>query len=225
MNDTEFILNFHGIGTPHAEVDSAERPFWISEVFFQQILDLVDIKKGAPRTIFTFDDGNASDLMIAAASLVARKRIGKFFVLTGRFDNPHYLSLSDVRSLSNMGMEVGLHGRGHVDWRTLPLDQLKAETTGARQVLAHALGHPVSSVAIPFGAYNKRVIRHLRSCGFETIYTSDGGSARSNQQICNRTTIRADMTLVDISDILDNKVTWIRHIRRWLSTTVRRHAI
>lgn len=225
MSDTEIILNFHGIGTPHSTVDSAERPFWISETFYQQILDLVDSKNNVSRIIWTFDDGNASDLTIAAVKLAERKRIGKFFVLTGRFGNPHYLSLSDVRRLSNMGMEVGLHGRDHVDWRTLPINRLKTETTDARQVLAQVLGHQVSSVAIPFGAYSKRVIGHLVRCGFETIYTSDGGSSHSNQQIRNRTSIRADMTLADVSNILDNKVTWARHSRRWLSTALRRHII
>jgi peptidoglycan/xylan/chitin deacetylase (PgdA/CDA1 family) len=225
MSNTEFILNFHGIGTPHSTVDFAEHPYWISETFFQQILDLVDSKNNANSIIWTFDDGNASDLAIAAARLAERKRLGKFFVLTGRFENPHYLSVSDVRSLSNLGMEVGLHGHDHVDWRTLSLDRLKAETIDAREVLAQAVGHPVSSVAIPFGAYNKRVINHLRRSGFETIYTSDGGASSSNQQLRNRTSIRADMTLADVSYILANKVNWKSHIRRRLSTTLRRHVI
>jgi peptidoglycan/xylan/chitin deacetylase (PgdA/CDA1 family) len=225
MNNTEIILNFHGIGSPHHEVGAAERPYWISEAFFQEILNLLSRRQDAPPIVLTFDDGNKSDLSIAATALVARKLTGKFFILTGRFDNLHYLSLSDIKRLSSLGMEIGLHGRDHVDWRTIPLENLEAETAGAREVLALALGHPVKSVAIPFGAYNRRVIRALKGCGFETIYTSDGGATRADRQIHSRTSIRADMTLAVVNTILENRVSWQKKLRRWLSTTVRRHIL
>ena len=222
MNDTQIILNFHGIGKPHSAVDSAELPYWITETFFLSILDLIARRTGTKRVVFTFDDGNASDLSIAATNLSARQQSGIFFVLTGRFEDPNYLSTSDVKALIGMGMEVGLHGRDHVDWRKIPRDRLNNETVGARDILIDVGQRPVTSVAIPFGAYNRLVISHLKKCGFQTIYTSDGGSARNGERIRNRTSIRSDMTLDDVNRILDDNVPWQKRMRRLVSTSLRR---
>ncbi len=101
MSEASVILNFHGIGTPHAGVDAAERPYWISREFFTDILDLV---AGRPQVGWTFDDGNASDLE-AAAMLEARGLNGEFFVLAGRFGPEHYLTRN--RSSIRSGMTLG----------------------------------------------------------------------------------------------------------------------
>ena len=225
MNQTESILNFHGIGSPHSGIEAAERPYWISELFFQQILNLVDREGYRRRVLWTFDDGNASDLSIAAPRLAAASQKGTFFILTGRFDNPHYLSPAQTRGLADMGMEIGLHGRDHVDWRTVSVDLLNVETIGARGVLAQELGRPVTEVAIPFGTYNRRVISHLKACGFNRIYTSDHGPAAAGETVRNRTSVRADMTLEDVRNILDNNVSVPTRARRWLSRTLRRYVI
>ncbi len=44
---------------------------------------------------------------------------------------------------------------------------------------ANSIGEPVSSVAIPFGSYDRRVLRRLRGAGLRRVYTSDGGRART----------------------------------------------
>lgn len=41
-------------------------------------------------------------------------------------------------------------------------------------------------MAIPFGAYNRRVISHLKRSGFAHIYTSDGGPLSSAGPISDR---------------------------------------
>jgi len=217
------ILNFHGIGTPHADVDASERPYWIDESFFRRIVDMALARPDADRVLWTFDDGNRSDLTIGARVLAEAGRRGMFFLLTGRFGHPDYLSHDDARALAAMGMEIGLHGRDHVDWRHVPPAQLAAETVDARAMLAEVVGRPVDRVAIPFGAYNRKVIAHLQRCGFSRIYTSDGGACRPNQRISNRTSIRCDMSLDRVAAILDDRASLARRLKRNLSTNLRRY--
>lgn len=225
MINKEIILNFHGIGQPHAQVGPDEIPYWIGEDFFDDILVLAKGHRNSGMIVFTFDDGNRSDLTIAAERLQSRGLKGKFYVLASRFDSQHYLSRDDARRLCEMGMEIGLHGRDHVDWRTIASDRLADETIAAKHEISAAIGRAVDSVAIPFGAYNVRVIKHLRACQFERIYTSDGGSASAHNQIRNRTSVRSNMRMGDVLAILDEHEATTMRARRWVSTTLRRYLI
>lgn len=223
MTQAITILNFHGIGEPHAGVDDGERPYWVSETRFTEILDLADNHARASRICFTFDDGNKSDLTIAAPALRQRGRTAAFYVLAGRFDDPLYLSRGDCHALAQMGMEVGLHGRNHVDWRALDDDALTDEVVVSRQEIADATGQPVTGVGIPFGAYDRRVMRVLDRNGFRTIRTSDGGIAHPGARIQNRTSIRSDMPMERIAALIDDAEPMMPRLRRTLSTALRRH--
>lgn len=217
------ILNFHGIGEPPEATEPSERAYWVSEERFREILDLADRHPRAQQICFTFDDGNKSDLAIAAPALEARGRKGAFYVLAGRLDDPHYLSQADCRALVEMGMEVGLHGRDHVDWRGLGDAALVSEIDAACAEIARASGRPVTSVGIPFGAYDKRVMALLKARGFLKILTSDGGPARAAARVQNRTSIRSDMPPAKIAALIEGQEPVMSRLRRAASTTLRRH--
>lgn len=221
----QIILNFHGIGEPHGGVDAAERRYWINAGFFERILDFGMSHPAANRIVWTFDDGNQSDLTIGAPALMQRQLPGIFFLLTGRFNDPRYLSPTDAHSLRTMGMEIGLHGHDHLDWRRLDANRLEDETVNARKTLASVIGTPVDSVAIPFGAYDRKVIAHLKRCGYTRIYTSDGGHCRPTARICNRTSIRNDMSLDDVAALIAGWESILPQWRRATSTLVRRYLV
>jgi peptidoglycan/xylan/chitin deacetylase (PgdA/CDA1 family) len=211
-------INFHGIGEPHAGVPADERPYWLGTARFARVIARIAALRDAGRDIrITFDDGNASDLLLAAPVLAQHGLTGAFFVLTGRFDDPHYLSQAQVRELLALGHEIGLHGRDHVDWRTLDDATLDAETQGARDVLAAVAGAPVTSVAIPFGAYDRRVMARLKSAGFSAIHTSDGGQAQGDAQVRPRTSLRSDMDDARIEAILAGADPPVKRLRRTVS--------
>lgn len=221
MTEHRVILNFHGIGTPHPGIAADEQPYWISENFFREIIELASARQDIG---LTFDDGNASDLLVAAPLLAARGIRGEFFVLTGRLGQPCYLSLADCWALLAMGHSVGLHGRDHLNWRALDGRGFDRETGVARQELANGLGVPVDTVGIPFGAYDRKVIARLRAAGFKRIYTSDGGIA-GRGTVRSRTSIRADMALDDVAAILAAREPLKRRVRRRISTFLRRHIV
>lgn len=224
MSAREIIITFHGVGDPHAGVDADERPYWVGADRYAEILDLIDRHPNGADAVFTFDDGNTTDLA-AAEALHARGRSGKFYVLTARIGQPHYLGDRDLHHLLGLGMEVGLHGRDHVNWSEISDARLEAETVEARERLAAAIGRPVTSVAIPFGAYRAHVIRRLRAAGFERIYTCDGGWARAGQRVRDRTSIRADTSLDDVRAILDSPGSLAQRARRWARTRIKRHVL
>jgi peptidoglycan/xylan/chitin deacetylase (PgdA/CDA1 family) len=197
------ILNFHGIGDPHSGIDSSEARYWISVERFRNVLDRVVAHRDHGHSILlTFDDGNFSDIEIGVPELRARGLRAHFFVLTGRCGDPHYLSAEDMRSLAACEMRVGLHGRDHMDWRRLDPPALDADVRVAREELAKITGQQVDSVAIPFGSYNRRVARYLKSLGFAEIYTSDGGLASDGAKLRHRLSIRKDMSDAEVESFL-----------------------
>ena len=218
---SQSILIFHGIGTPRPELPAEEHPYWIGRDFFDEILALVRARAATCPVLLTFDDGNASDLH-AAERLKSHGLDGKFYLLTGRFGQPHYLSRDDARDLDHAGFEVGLHGRGHVDWRHAAKAELDAETIDARADLADAVGKPVTSAAIPFGAYNRRVIDHLRRQSFDRIYTSDAGPARTDGLFRRRTAVMAHHRINDIAALIDDRAGPAARLRRTIAPLVKR---
>jgi peptidoglycan/xylan/chitin deacetylase (PgdA/CDA1 family) len=205
----ELILNFHGIGTPHRGVGSDERAVWISRDRFIALLDHVAALRsedGMPIAI-TFDDGNASDADVALPELSKRNMKAAFFVCAGRLDAPEYLSRAAVRDLLAAGMEVGSHGMHHRDWRALDDAALDEEVGTARKRLEETCGRPVTTVAIPFGAYDRHVLARVRAEGFACAYTSDRGFARRNAWLKPRNTLRADSVEDDVSRMLTRAAT------------------
>jgi peptidoglycan/xylan/chitin deacetylase (PgdA/CDA1 family) len=174
MQDATINLTFHGIGQPQRPLDAGESDVWVSR---DQFLALLDSAAGAEGVRITFDDGNASDLEHALPALRERGLKGTFFVVAGRLGEPAFLDEAGVRELAAAGMEIGCHGMRHRPWRGLRADALREELFEAKGILEAVLERPVTKAACPFGSYDRRVLRTLRSTGYRRVYTSDRGTA------------------------------------------------
>ena len=183
----EIILNFHGVGEIPSHVAPDEARYWLDTDFFENVVELVHKFHGRTSVKITFDDGNASDFDICLPILAARKMRAEFFPLAGRLGEEGYLSEKDLLELVARGMGIGSHGFDHVDWRAVDGDALHKELVMARKLLEAACQESIEAAAIPFGAYNRKVLKALRSSGYKTIYTSDGGSAVAAATIKPRT--------------------------------------
>ncbi|MGI8713974.1 MAG: polysaccharide deacetylase family protein [Solirubrobacteraceae bacterium] len=143
----------------------------------------------------TFDDSNASDLEHALPALTDRRRSAQFFVLAGELGTAGRLTAADVKRLHEAGMSIGSHGLHHRDWRAISDDELKRELTVSRGTLASILGREVAEASCPFGSYDRRVLRVLRSSGYQRVYTSDGASSSADRWLSSRTTVTRDRPL------------------------------
>ncbi|TWT57726.1 Polysaccharide deacetylase [Thalassoglobus neptunius] len=220
------ILNFHGIGTPAASIPEDEVPYWVSESQFASIVEQAkQLTENGRQFMFTFDDGNRSDLEIACPALKDSGFRGTFFILTGRLGMNGYLSEADIAELISNEMEIGLHGRNHVDWRSVPADEFRDETVTAREELAIVCGKAIDTVSIPFGAYNRQVIHNLKQQKFRRVFTSDGGTTSTDAQIQERISIRGDMEPERIENILHARESAKAKIRRSISTKLRRYIL
>ena len=215
-------LNFHGIGEPKRMLDPGESPYWLSSGQFEKILDQVVAAPDPSIFVITFDDGNQSDHDIALPALATRGLQARFFVLTGRIGQPGALNGDQILALQKAGMGIGSHGIDHTVWPTLDNMALERELCTSRAQLEDICGRPVTKAGIPFGRYDARVLRALRTAGYTTAWSSDGGKLQRDAFLRPRTSLRSDMSDEDIHAILAGAMPLQRRLRRALGMARRR---
>lgn len=212
----ELILSLHGIGTPYCGVSAEESVFWVTQQAFTTLLDNIVVARATVDIpiVITFDDGNASDAMIALPELAKRGLKAAFFVCSGRIGTPHYLDRVALADLLAAGMEIGTHGKDHRNWRGLDQATLDAELGEARRRIEEVCGVPVTKAAIPFGSYDRRLLQRLRRERFECVYTSDRGLARSEAWLKPRDTMDSTWLEADMQRVLTANPSLKTRLRR-----------
>ncbi|MBN1171691.1 MAG: polysaccharide deacetylase family protein [Micromonosporaceae bacterium] len=219
-NDSSIVnLTAHRINPAHHYHDGPPNPTWITIGQFKQVLDAIVDRADVHLTL---DDGFASDVEIALPLLLERGLTAEFFVLAGRLGEPGRLDHEGVRQLVSSGMSIGSHGWMHRDWRRLDERQASQELGDARQVLAEITGQPVDAVAVPFGSYDRTVLRRLRQARITRVYTSDGGRARRDSWLQPRTSLRYDLDLAWITRVLDSTPSGKQRLRTAAARLVKR---
>lgn len=213
------ILTVHGIGTAPRLLAPGEDRTWVTVEQFEQVLDAV---VGRTDVRLTFDDGNASDVEIGLPRLLERDLKAEFFVLAGLLGEPGRLGAADVRQLHDAGMPVGSHGWAHRDWRRIDPSLHAQEFRDSRQVLGELTGRAISRVSIPFGSYDRHVLRQLRRTGITRAFTSDGGRARTATWLQPRTSLPSDLSPGWLRDVLDGRPPLARRARRIAARAVKR---
>lgn len=220
----ELVLSLHGLGDPHPAVGAEEQRYWWREASFAALLDeMLSLPMDSLRRVqITFDDGNTSDVLLALPTLANRALTASFFVCAGRIGKKYYLDRPMIEELLAAGMRIGSHGMDHRDWRKLDTRDLDVEVTDARRKLEDITQRPVSTVAIPFGSYDRRVLSRLEREPWDVIYTSDGGMARSTSRLKAREGLVADFQGAGVlGKLLERPSAFIR-TRRILSRVYKR---
>jgi peptidoglycan/xylan/chitin deacetylase (PgdA/CDA1 family) len=119
-------------------------------------------------------------------------------------------------------MLVGLHGWAHRDWRRLGATQVIEELVDASRILGELTGRPVTSVALPYGSYDRHVLRRLRGIGMTRVYTCDGGPARPDAWLQPRTSVRHDLTPDWLDQVVDDRFPLTHRGRRLAARLVKR---
>jgi peptidoglycan/xylan/chitin deacetylase (PgdA/CDA1 family) len=209
----------HGIGPVGRQLDPGEEQVWVSTEQFERLLDAV-VERSDVR--ISFDDGNSSDVEIALPRLVERGLTAEFFLLAGLLGERGRIDHAGVGALLDAGMAIGSHGWSHRDWRRIDSAQAREELDDAHRVLGEITGRPVSSVAIPFGSYDRHVLRLLREAGVKRAYTSDGGRVRPDSWLQARNSLRHDMDAAWIARVLDPDTSLAQRARNGAARTVKR---
>jgi len=188
----------------------------VTQQAFAMLLDHIVARRQAAEipAIITFDDGNASDALIALPELARRGLKASFFICAGRIGAPHYLDRVALGDLIAAGMEIGTHGKDHRDWRGLDESSLDAELVEARRRIEDVCGTAVTKAAIPFGSYDRRVLKRLKREQFACVYTSDRGVANADAWLKSRDTMDSTWREPEVRQVLAAQPSLRTRLRR-----------
>jgi len=219
---THLLINLtvHGVGATVRELEPGEDEVWITVEQLELVLDAV---RGRSNVRITVDDSNASDVEILLPRLLSRGLTAEFFVIAGMLGAPGRLTVDGVGELLRAGMAVGSHGWAHRDWRRLDAAQAGEEYREAMIRLTDLTGRPVNRVAIPFGSYDRHVLRALRRAGVSRVFTSDGGTPEPDAWLQPRNSLHHDLDGAWAENVLSNRCPVRTRARRAGSRLYKRH--
>jgi peptidoglycan/xylan/chitin deacetylase (PgdA/CDA1 family) len=158
----------------------------------------------------TFDDGHISNIEYALPILQSRNMKARFFITVGwTGQRPGYMGWSELRRLQESGQAIGAHGWTHTLLTHCTEKDLKLELGSARLTLEDKLGTSITTMSLPGGRYNRRVLVACGEAGYTHVYTSEPrAESLPLGATVGRLNIRGDMQTEWISSLfqLDNHV-------------------
>jgi peptidoglycan/xylan/chitin deacetylase (PgdA/CDA1 family) len=146
-------------------------------LLFEQHLDLyVQLRHSQNPTLvpeITFDDGHVSNHELAAPLLQSRGLSAIFFITVGwTGQKAGYMGWDELRSLHQAGHTIGAHGWTHTLLTHCSHRELGKELIESRATLEDKLGVAVTTMSLPGGRSNRRVLKACEDAGYRHVYTS-----------------------------------------------------
>jgi peptidoglycan/xylan/chitin deacetylase (PgdA/CDA1 family) len=132
--------------------------------------------------LLTVDDGYKAGAL-GASHFEAHGYRAVYFVNPGSLGSKAFLGWGDLKALEARGHEVASHTSDHPNLAKVlagqsPTDYAAwvwGELHACRRLLEARLGHPVTALAWPFGAYNPALVRAAQRAGYSQVYSVSGG--------------------------------------------------
>jgi hypothetical protein len=152
----------------------------------------------------TFDDGHISNFEHALPRLASRNLKAHFFITVGWTGHkPGYMGWNDLRALHAAGQTIGAHGWSHTLLTHCDEEQLQTELVSARTTLEDKLGTSITTISLPGGRYNRRVLEACSKAGYTQVYTSiPRAESELHGAIVGRLNVRGDMKAEWIAGVL-----------------------
>jgi peptidoglycan/xylan/chitin deacetylase (PgdA/CDA1 family) len=156
------------------------------------------------RPEITFDDGHISNYEYALPILQSRGIQARFFITVGWTGNrAGYMDWKELRALSEAGQSIGAHGWTHTLLTHCTDQDLHRELIDARQTLEDHLGMAITTMSLPGGRFNRRILTACREAGYTEVFTSiPRAEPLPLTSTIGRLNIRGDMSLSWIEKLL-----------------------
>jgi peptidoglycan/xylan/chitin deacetylase (PgdA/CDA1 family) len=153
----------------------------------------------------TFDDGHISNYELALPSLASRGLLATFFVTVGWTEKrAGYMGWEQVRALHMAGQRIGAHGWTHTLLTHCDDNALRTELEGARLTLEDKLGTAITTMSLPGGRFDRRVLAACREAGYTQVYSSiPKAETTTFPSLVGRLNMRSSTGVESIARLLD----------------------
>ena len=145
---------------------------WIYALFaLVAVLSLAGPALAAPATTvsLTFDDGRPSQ-MAAEQQLVSHDMTGTFYIITAKIGQPGVMTMGNLTTLQDDGLEIGGHTVLHPDLAMVSSNEATRELCLSRNWLMDR-GFDVYDMAYPYDSTSASVEQLAATCGYDSART------------------------------------------------------
>ncbi len=159
--------------------------------------------------VISFDDADKSVIALGAEELNKRGLRAVMFVPTAQVGSRGTASPSDLRRWCAMGHAVGSHTRTHRDLRRLTPREVRREIRDSKAELEEMVGRAVGSLAIPYGACDRRIVAQALLAGYSRVFTSWPGYGATGAAVSGRFSILGSTRASAVERILDRRALYM----------------
>lgn len=185
------IFMYHYIRDCNAVSDPVGAGLSVSPEKFQDQLDLIQelnyqtitfndlLQSNIPEqaVILTFDDGYQDFYDNAFPELQKRKMKAVVFIITEQIGQPGYLTETEIKELSEYGIEIGSHSITHPDLTKRDQIQIQQELLDSQETLENLTGQKIRSFCYPAGKYSTEVMEAVEKAGYLFGVTTQNSEA------------------------------------------------
>jgi peptidoglycan/xylan/chitin deacetylase (PgdA/CDA1 family) len=142
-------------------------------VRFEQLADIHETNRGSDSVVsITIDDGHRSGLLFAEA--LSKMGVSATFFITPKFmmDMRGFFSKQDLRTLLELGMDIGAHGYTHAKLSNLSNNKLRFELKASKEWIEDVIQKEVATMVAPAGFLGSREIAAAHSLGYKLVGNS-----------------------------------------------------
>jgi peptidoglycan/xylan/chitin deacetylase (PgdA/CDA1 family) len=189
------------------------------EAFERHVALFVKLRAAAGsglRPEITFDDGHMSNHDLAAPLLASRGMTAHFFITVGWTGiRPGYMDWPQLRALNSAGHTIGAHGWSHKLLTHCTDREMETELMQSRKTLEDKLGAPVTTMSLPGGRANARVLAACADAGYVRVFTSVPSAVTAPETFTpGRLNILGDMQPEWLATVLDPETGTLASLER-----------
>ncbi|MDO5516123.1 MAG: polysaccharide deacetylase family protein [Clostridium sp.] len=148
----------------------------------------------AKSVLLTFDDGYEDNYTNMFPILKEFKMNAVIFVIPTYLDSGEYLKRSQVKEMSDYGIDIESHTYTHKRLGDLPYEEQLKELTLSKKAVNDITGKDVTSIAYPEGIYNEDTIKAVKEAGYKMGFTIKRGYADRDDDIFELNRVCVDHT-------------------------------
>lgn len=116
-----------------------------------------------------------------------------------------FLDWNDIKSLSDLGWEIGSHGVAHCRLTETNEDQLAYEVKESKRTIENELHRKVRSFSYPYGRWNDKVNSVIKEAGYEFIVSEKEG-LNEFKDLSGKMLVLKNIAAKPFDNLLDFKV-------------------
>jgi len=156
--------------------------------------------------VITLDDGYDDNYTTAYPILKKYGFTASVFMISSYINGDKFMSLAQLKELSNSGWEIEDHTVNHVSLTTVDSNTVINEITKSKEDLEKEIGKPVDFIAYPDGTYNDNIMNLTRNAGYKIAVTTERGYANdsTDPMRIHRVYCYANMGITEFSKRVNN---------------------